>query len=792
MKQAFLTLLFTILPIIANAAEVVEINDIYYKLDMVNYTAEVTQKTKGKYSGDIVIPNSVDYKDQTCAVTTIGYYAFNGCDEMTSITIPPSITSIQNAFWGCTGLTAVYIDDLKAWCNISRPDFYSSPLGYAHHLYLNGEEIVDLVVPDGVTSIGYGAFNDLSSLTSVTIASSVTSIGERAFFDCTSLASVTIPESVTSIGKDAFAWCSSLTSVSIPNSVTSIGQDAFVNCTGLTSITIPDSVTTLDWVFRGCTGLTAITIPSSMTSIGEMAFSGCTGLTSVTIPNSVTSINRKAFANCTGLTAITIPDNVTSIGEEAFSGCTSLNSFSFPNNVSRIGNNAFLGTAWLSDHPEGVVYVGKVAYLYKGSMPPDENIVIEEGTETISESLFAGRSELASVTIPNSVTTIGNHAFSACTGLTSLVIGNGVLSIGNYALGNCTGLTSLDLGNSVTTISDHAFENCAGLTTITIPGSVRTLGGAFDGCKNLSSVYIDDLAAWCAIDFDVVRRYYEGLSWWEDVVESHNPLEYARHLFLNGEEIKEKLIIPEGTIKVSRAAFNGLTELKSITIPNIDYIDGTFFSGNKLESVNVNSRNVGSFGSFKTITDVVLGSQVETVAPNAFSGNPIKTVTLDCISIGDWFDHSDSITDVILGDDVESIKDNAFNGCKNITNLTLGKSIKDIGSRAFGHIDKLMDVYCYAEIVPNTDRTAFENSYIDYVTLHVPQASMEEYKKTAPWKYFKEIVACHETGIINVTTQQGVKAIYTPNGRKLANIQKGVNIIRMRDGKTRKVMSKKP
>ena len=116
-----------------------------------------------------------------------------------------------------------------------------------------------------------------------------------------------------------------------------------------------------------------------------------------------------------------------------------------------------------------------------------------------------------------------------------------MLSIGNYAFQNCTGLTSLDLGNSVTTVSDHAFENCTGLATITIPGSVKTLGGAFDGCKNLSSIYINDLAAWCAIDFEVIRRYYEGISRWEEVVEFHNPLEYARHLFLNEEEVKEEI-----------------------------------------------------------------------------------------------------------------------------------------------------------------------------------------------------------------------------------------------------------
>ena len=153
----------------------------------------------------IDIPNSV---------TSIGEGAFWGCSGLTSITIPNSVTSIgDGAFHDCTGLTSVNIHDLDAWCKIDFHNFYSNPLYYAQHLFIDGEETTDLVIPE-----------------------SVTSIGGYAFYGCTGLTSVTIPNSVTSIGEEAFYGCSGLTSVTIPNSVTSVGGKAFYNCSGLTDV----------------------------------------------------------------------------------------------------------------------------------------------------------------------------------------------------------------------------------------------------------------------------------------------------------------------------------------------------------------------------------------------------------------------------------------------------------------------------------------------------------------------------------------------------------------------------
>ena len=358
----------------------VEIDGINYELVAKIKEATVIEKSSGKYSGEVVIPETVEYNGTVCSVTSIGKDAFEYCSGLTSVTIPNSVTSIgEKAFYECSGLTSVHISDIAAWCNIEFGGYASNPLFCAHHLYLNGEEVKDLVIPNSVASIGYAAFSGCSGLTSVTIPNSVTSIGYAAFSGCSGLTSVTIGNSVTSIDNAAFDGCSGLTGMKvdannpkydsrencnaiietssntliygcqttvIPNSVTSIGGSAFWGCSGLTSVTIPNNVTSIGRsAFYNCSGLTSVTIPNSVTSIGQYAFSGCSGLTSVTIPNSVTIIEYGTFSGCSGLTSVTIGSGVKNIYFSAFANCPELlDVYCYAEKVPSTSSDAFDGS----------------------------------------------------------------------------------------------------------------------------------------------------------------------------------------------------------------------------------------------------------------------------------------------------------------------------------------------------------------------------------------------------------------------------------------------------------------
>ena len=432
-------------------------NPLYYAHHL--YSDENTEITK------LVIPDGVtsigDYAFEYCSgltsvtipnsVTSIGDYAFEYCSGLTSVTIHNSVTSIgDGAFIGCSGLEKVIVPniDIKNWCSIEF-GHSGNPLQYAHHLYSDeNTEITELVIPDGVTSIGSSAFYKCSGLTSVTIPNSVTNIGSYAFCGCSGLTSVNIGNNVTSIGNSAFSGCSGLTSVTIPNSVTSIGSSAFSGCSGLKKVIVPDIKTWCSIEFGAYyysnplqyahhlysdenTEITKLVIPDGVTIIGSSAFIGCSGLTSVTIPNSVTSIGGSAFSSCSGLTSVTIPNSVTSIGYSAFSGCSGLTSVTIPNSVTSIGGSAFYNC-----------------------------------------------SGLTSVTIPNSVTSIGDGAFSGCSGLTSVTIPNSVTSIGSYAFYGCSGLTSVNIGNNVTSIGSYAFKGSTSMTKFKIRATVPPTCGA--------------------------------------------------------------------------------------------------------------------------------------------------------------------------------------------------------------------------------------------------------------------------------------------------------------------------
>jgi hypothetical protein len=372
-----------------------------------------------------------------------------------------------------------------------------------------------------VTGIGDYAFAGCNSLTSVTIPDGVTSIGFRAFNGCP-LNDVTIPNSVTSIGYDAFGACTSLTSISVGtlNSAYSSVEGVLFNKTqttlvqypagiAATSYSIPNNVTSMgDYAFGGCTSLSSVTIPARVTIIGEWAFCGCSSLTNLTIPNSVTSIGQEAFDWCTNLTSITIPNSVTSIGDYAFYGCTSLRSVTIGSGVTSIGTNAFFYcfslTAITVDAANSFYSSVDGVWLNKSQTTLIEcpggktgAYTIPNGVTGIGGFAFAYCTSLLSVTIPSSVTSIGSEAFWSCINLTSVTIPDSVTSIADYAFQWCTNLTSVTIGSGVTDIGFAAFYNCTSLAVLHFGGNAPSLGGCvFLGDNQATVYYLPGTAGW--------------------------------------------------------------------------------------------------------------------------------------------------------------------------------------------------------------------------------------------------------------------------------------------------------
>lgn len=364
-----------------------------------------------------------------------------------------------------------------------------------------------------------------NNMTRVLLPTGLTNIGYQAFSGCRNLASVNIPSSVNHIDVSAFYGCTSLTTITIPGSVQTIDYEAFKNCTGLLSVSLGEGIQTLgSESFQGCTGITSVVIPNSVTSIGSTAFYGCTSLNSVSIGDHVATINGSAFGN-TPITSIVIPNSVTKIGNGAFSGCSQLATITLGNGITEIGRDAFrdcnvLSTvnitdiaAWCRitfDMGTNPAYCNPMYYSKGFSINGSEvtDLVIPDGVTSINGRAFAGGEHFTSVTIPASVDTINRNAFFGCTGLQSVNISD-ISAWLNIDFWNGTpystpfyyASTCYLNGEEVTEIEvpedpdfdfvkDYTFYGWNGLTSITLPSTIRYLSAdhTFIGCSSLTSI----------------------------------------------------------------------------------------------------------------------------------------------------------------------------------------------------------------------------------------------------------------------------------------------------------------
>lgn len=363
----------TILVSVASYAGV-EIEGICYDINERNQTASVIEKTD-KYSGNVVIPATITYKKNTYAVQTIEERAFFECSDLTSVTLPNSITEIgDNAFWSCGALE-------------------------------------DINIPESVENIGQSAFWGCGAIKSINIPESISEIKDNTFFSCWNLKSITIPKKVRTIGNNAFGNCYYLSSITIPNSVEKIEGSAFYGCANLSSITVEEGNNVYDSRNK-CNAIIETATNALMT-----------GCNNTNIPESVTSIRDNAFSGNILITEIFIPKSVENIGSNPFSECKNLTSI-----IVEEGNKVYD-----SKNNCNAIINTKTNELIAGC----SKTIIPEYVTSITTRAFYRCDNLNSIILPNSVTTIGYGAFEECKNLVSVVLGSSVAYIDMNAFIEC-------------------------------------------------------------------------------------------------------------------------------------------------------------------------------------------------------------------------------------------------------------------------------------------------------------------------------------------------------------------
>ncbi|MBQ9673454.1 MAG: leucine-rich repeat protein [Ruminococcus sp.] len=460
-------------------------------------------------------------------VTYIGKWAFYDCTNVTKVSLPQSLTKMgDSVFCNCRSLEKITLpDDLKI--------IPSSAFEYCSSLK-------KFNLPKNLEIINVNAFDSCMGLTSLDISvGSEVIIGGGAFDHCVSLKSVNIGDGVKEIYNDVFSSCSSLETINIGAGVKTIHSPTFKNCEKLKKITVASENTAFTTIDGNLYNKNKTELIAYCLNTSEKTF---------TIPSSVKTITQWAFYMAKNLTSMTIPKNVTKICDNAFRECTNLKTINIQGDVVNICDCAFYETAWYENKADGMVYIGKTAYDYKGTCP--EKVEIKSGTTAIAGDCFSS-TDIKNVVLPNSLKIIGSTAFRECTSIKSITIPNSVTTINSYAFSGCESLTNIKIPNSVTTIDLGAFKNCKSFTSITFPDSVKNIGEhILYGCKALKKVTfpkgIKTIPAWAFAFCESLTE--AGIT----IPDTVTTIDY--YSFYHCPSLK-KITIPKAVTKIERYAF---------------------------------------------------------------------------------------------------------------------------------------------------------------------------------------------------------------------------------------------
>ena len=756
MKKLLLLFAVTFLSLCANAQAVL-IDGIYYELNSTDKTAKVTynpERIYGRlylYSGDVVIPKFVTYDNITYNVTVIGNEAFFKCSELTKISIPNSITSIESyAFKSCTNLTSVNITDIESWCRISFKDKDSNPLAYAHHLYIDGKEVTDLTIPDGVESILPYAFYGCSGLSSVTLSNNVKTVGGSAF------CGTNLNRFVVGIGVlkfDGYIFGDNSNNVICPIKtiwLTNTPPNNYSAVEGVVNYVANNQYTRLN-------NKKEYKFLSSMFEVDGVVY--------VPVSPSDRTCDAIDCVYDVSKTEVDIKSTVTNQGIDlkvldvqpyTLYGNTNLQKASF--DIS--------GT------------IGKYVFYNCNNLA---KVILGNNILGIDEYAFRGCSKLESVVIPDAVKTIGQSAFAGCSSMTSVIIGNGTEAINQCAFSDCSNLTSAVIGNGTFTIEQSAFSGCSALSKISIPGSVSYIGDhAFRGCNSLKEVVMANRG-----DGVYIQLY-------DDWIYSDNNKSMTINVSA-GDTLSLDYEVQIGYLWVSqpdgaRWACEGLgnykvvceyTGIVTLTCQVYSYTDVPICSVSNIKLSKSAILSLGSNGSKPLFADcpldsVYIGRNITYHKSSGYGYSPFyRNTTLRSVMITDKeeeiseneFYGCTNLQNVQIGDGVTTIGSWAFSGCSSLNHLGFGTQVKTIGKEAFSDCTAVTEIISKASTPPACGDQALDDINKWTCNLIVPKGCVAAYQAADQWKEFFFVAEGNDSDVTPVGNKCATPTISYSQGK---------------------------
>ena len=689
----------------------------------------------GSLVENVIIPEGISY---------LPAYAFNSCRPLKSVTIPNSLSKIGAfAFDDCNKLESVRITDLSAWCNmVFEKTPQSNPLQYAHNLYLNGEKITDLVIPDGVSAINDYAFYGIDC-SSITIPQTVTSIGEEAFLcfysqdGSYSIKEVHVNRRTPIPFSNSFPYSfyysdyDDIAYIDMKLYIPAGCYDAYSKddrWKKFSSIKedVPEIIEEAPFTYQPQKPTGGLILKSI-----DKTYTGAT-----TIPHyynyngyqwPISKIGDAAFLSHKGVTSITFNSSIASIGTNALSDMTALSSINVPDD-----NNSYKSV-------DGVLFTKGDELVQYPIAKATTSYSVPEQTVSIGRDAFY-KSKLTSIDLPSTLTKIGYDAFGYCTNISSFTLPSGLVSIGDYAFDHCTKLNTINIPNKVRSIGDYAFNSCVELASIEcycypfaipentfpdivfenavlhVPSNSITVFKKIQGWKRFKNIVGDLEGGNTTIIFADQDVRNICISNWD--TNGDRALDYNEaaavtslgSLFQGNNTITSfnELGFFTGLTQIDNYAFKACKNLKSVIIPG-----------------NVTQIGTSAFYSCYALTKIYLPEGLQVINDYGIAA---------CIHL----------KRVELPSSLTTIKTKAFYYNQELDSINIPASVTTIGASAFAACNNLLDVTAN---MPNPCAIG-SNVFSNYskATLHVPYGKLNTYKNTAYWSSFINIEEMEDDG----------------------------------------------